>query len=84
MIHFIAQITSKKFFLTKREQRDTKEQPLSLCPNCKEEDKHYSYLSNLCGYRKHVVFDLLKDKAEVFYQKMQERMVAELADSVFN
>lgn len=81
MIHFVAQVTNKRFFLTKKEQRDFKDQPLSLCPNCKEEDKQYGYLTYCRGYRKHIIFDLLKDKADLFYQKMQERMVVELADT---
>ena len=29
------------------------------------------------GYRKHIIWDLLKDKADVFYQRMQERRVLE-------
>lgn len=29
------------------------------------------------GYRKHIIWDLLKDKADVFYQRMQERRVME-------
>lgn len=29
------------------------------------------------GYRKHIVFDLLKDKADLFYSKMLERRIKE-------
>jgi hypothetical protein len=29
------------------------------------------------GYRKHIIFDLLKDKADLFYTKMLERKVLE-------
>jgi hypothetical protein len=29
------------------------------------------------GYRKHVIFDLLKDKADLFYSKMLERKLEE-------
>lgn len=78
MIHFIAQVTNKRFFLTRKEQKDAQDQPLSLCPNCKEDDKAYGYLKQCKGYRKHIIFDLLKDKADLFYSKMQERRVLEL------
>ena len=74
-----AELTSKRFFLTRKEQKQIKDQPLSLCPNCKEEDKEHGYLSmKFCkGYRKHIIFDLLKDKADLFYTKMLERKITE-------
>lgn len=81
MIHFIAQVTNKRFFLTHKEQKDAKDQPLSLCPNCKEDDAAYGYLKQCKGYRKHIIFDLLKDKADLFYSKMQERRVLELTSA---
>ena len=34
-------------------------------------------LTQCKGYRKHIVFDLLKDKADLFYSKMLERKLAE-------
>ena len=77
-------MTNKRFFLTKQEQKDYKDQPLSLCPNCKEEDATYGYLTYCRGYRKHIIFDLLKDKADLFYSKMQERRVVELTKSTLN
>lgn len=85
MIHSIAQATSKRFFLTRKEQLkefEEKDQPLSLCPNCKLEDAQYGYLSKVKGYRKHIVFDLLKDKADLFYSKMKERKVLEFSNPV--
>ena len=50
-----------------------------MCPNCKEEDHLHGYLSkSVCkGYRKHIIFDLLKDKADLFYSKMLERKLVE-------
>jgi hypothetical protein len=79
LIHYIAELTSKRFFLTRIEQKLNKDQPLSLCPNCKSQDAEFGYLSkNFCkGYRKHVIFDLLKDKADLFYSKMLERKLEE-------
>lgn len=52
---------------------------LSLCPNCKLEDSEYGYLgqNRVKGYRKHIIFDLLKDKADLFYTKMKERKAIE-------
>jgi len=84
MIHSIAQVTNKRFFLTPKEQQaefDDPEQPLSLCPNCKHEDAQIGYLSlgRVKGYRKHMIFDLLKDKADLFYTKMKERKAQEIA-----
>jgi hypothetical protein len=35
MIHNVASVTNKRFFLTRNEQQNYKDQPLSLCPNCK-------------------------------------------------
>lgn len=70
MIHHVAQITNKRFFLTKKEQKQVENQPLSLCPNCKTDNEFYHYLKMFKGYRKHIIFDLLKDKAELFYSKM--------------
>ena len=86
MIHSIAQVTNKRFFLTRKEQQaefDDPEQPLSLCPNCKHEDAEFGYLSlgRVKGYRKHIIFDLLKDKADLFYTKMKERKAQEIASS---
>ena len=39
----------------------------------------HGYLSkSFCkGYRKHIIFDLLKDKADLFYSKMLERKIME-------
>ena len=39
----------------------------------------YGYLSqpHWKGYRKHIIFDLLKDKADLFYSKMLERKLIE-------
>ena len=81
MIHNVASLTNKRFFLTRMEQKEFPDQPLSLCPNCKDEDKEFGYLKKCKGYRKHIIFDLLKDKANVFYSKMQERRVMELTNS---
>ena len=45
---------------------------MSLCPSCLEiKDDGYK------GYRKHIIFDLLKDKADLFYSKMLERKIME-------
>jgi len=51
---------------------------MSLCPNCKLEDDLYGYLDKLKGYRKHIIFDLLKDKADLFYKKMKDRKALEI------
>mmetsp|Transcript_21834 Transcript_21834/g.33801 ORF Transcript_21834/g.33801 Transcript_21834/m.33801 type:complete len:206 (-) Transcript_21834:1472-2089(-) len=69
LIHSIAELTSKRFFLTRQEQKQAPNQPLSLCPSCKAEDSEKGFLSKgFCkGYRKHIIFDLLKDKADPFY-----------------
>lgn len=75
LIHYIAELTSKRFFLTRNEQKINKDQPLCLCPNCKVQDS--VYLKMCKGYRKHVIFDLLKDKADLFYSKMLERKLEE-------
>jgi|TARA_B110000285_G_scaffold186174_1_gene211446 hypothetical protein len=63
--------------LTRKEQKEIQDQPISLCPNCKFEDQLYGYLKICNGYRKHIIFDLLKDKADLFYTKMQERRIME-------
>lgn len=73
LIQAVAQLTNKRFFLTKQER---KEHPgISLCPNCK--DAGFIQRGLVRGYRKHIIWDLLKDKADVFYQRMQERRVLE-------
>jgi hypothetical protein len=79
LIHYIAELTSKRFFLTRNEQKVNKDKPLCLCPNCKNQDSEFGYLSSgfIKGYRKHVIFDLLKDKADLFYSKMLERKLEE-------
>ena len=77
LIHKIAQLTNKRFFLTRKEQKAIQNQPLSLCPNCKSDNDVYGYLKVCNGYRKHIIFDLLKDKADLFYQKMEERRAVE-------
>ena len=48
-----------------------------MCPNCKIDNDVYGYLKVCNGYRKHIIFDLLKDKADLFYQKMEERRAVE-------
>mmetsp|Transcript_15874 Transcript_15874/g.24433 ORF Transcript_15874/g.24433 Transcript_15874/m.24433 type:complete len:94 (+) Transcript_15874:2731-3012(+) len=55
---------------------------MSLCPNCSIEDPAIGYLSTreLKGYRKHILFDLLKDKADLFFNKMSERRALESKD----
>ena len=83
LIHHIAQVTNKRFFLTRQEQLNEfdpqEDSALSLCPNCKIEDSEVGYLrqGRVKGYRKHIIFDLLKDKADVFYNKMIERKAVE-------
>ena len=37
LIHWIAELTSKRFFLTRKEQKIIKDKPISLCPNCKDD-----------------------------------------------
>ena len=74
LIRNLAEMTNKRFFLTRREQKSIPSKPLSLCPDCKTNS-----LSHCKGYRKHIVFDLLKDKADLFYSKMLERKLAEEA-----
>ena len=73
LIRHLAEMTNKRFFLTRREQKSLPNQPLSLCPDCKT----LGPLTQCKGYRKHIVFDLLKDKADLFYSKMLERKLAE-------
>lgn len=74
LIQSIAQLTNKRFFLTKQER---KELPgISLCPCCPEAG--FIQRGLVRGYRKHIIWDLLKDKADVFYQRMQERRVLEV------
>jgi hypothetical protein len=72
LIHSIAELTSKRFFLTRQEQKKLSYQPINLCPNCKTDEN-----SKFKGYRKHIIFDLLKDKADLFYSKMLERKLLE-------
>jgi hypothetical protein len=43
-----------------------------LCPSCIDSPDE-----SLKGYRKHIIFDLLKDKADLFYSKMLERKILE-------
>jgi len=82
MIHKIAQISNRRFFLTRKEQKERQDQqPLSLCPNCLLEDEEYGFLNRCKGYRKHIIFDLLKDKADIFYSKMQERRALEISST---
>jgi len=51
---------------------------LSLCPGCvKENENGQENLPYSRGYRKHIIFDLLKDKADLFYSKMLERKIME-------
>lgn len=38
LIHSIAELTSKRFFLTRKEQKLINKKTLSLCPNCSSED----------------------------------------------
>jgi len=51
---------------------------LHLCPQCKKIEENLSSAQEIeliikCGYRKHIIFDLLKDKADLFYKKMLDR-----------
>lgn len=79
LIHSIAELTSKRFFLTRKEQKHINSKSLSLCPNCSTEDNLHGFISKgYCkAYRKHIIFDLLKDKADLFYSKMLERKLEE-------
>lgn len=81
LIHQIAELTQKRFFLTRKEQKMLKDQPVNLCANCKESEE----FSKFCkGYRKHIIFDLLKDKADLFYSKMLERKLLEEEEAQMN
>lgn len=68
-------MTKKRFFLTRREQKCIQIEPINLCPNCNTQ----GYIEkNICkSYRKHIIFDLLKEKADLFFQKMLERKLQE-------
>lgn len=45
---------------------------MQICQDCGEcGNRHFK------GYRKHVVFDLLKEKADLFYKKMLDRKLME-------
>ena len=84
MIHSISLKTGKRFFLTRKEQNELlkgNDEVVSLCPNCKIEDKEIGYLSKCFGYRKHIIYDLLKDKADIFFAKMKERRAIEIANA---
>lgn len=42
-----------------------------ICQDCGDECRHFK------GYRKHIIFDLLKEKADLFYKKMLDRKLME-------
>ena len=45
------------------------------------EDEEFGYLKKCGRYRKHIIFDLLKYKADEFYNMMIERREREKEDS---
>ena len=68
MIHHLAQVTDKKFFMTDNEIKD-KSNNLSVCLGCGEMGQ---------GYREYVMYDVLKEKSQAFYRKMLERQDGEM------
>lgn len=66
--------------MTRREQKMRMQaigqKGFGVCPECikdSEEGRPYFWK----GYRKHVIFDLLKERADLYYQKMLDRKLME-------
>jgi hypothetical protein len=69
LIRRVVEASQKRFFMTRREQK-IRHEGVKLCQDCGD-DRHFK------GYRKHIIFDLLKEKADLFYKKMLDRKLME-------